>query len=190
MQPVASRGVEGLRGGEGAPPAKAAVTLKNRAPTPLPPTRGGVNKRESLLSGVPPAVSLALTQCGVPPYKTTKRDRARHTLSSRCQSMASPAALQSRLRRAGRTAAWRSRCSRRCRRRARCRATLGSLSSRCCAACCSCRRARATAARAASKACVFLHEKRSSKKKSTPAEIRTLNLLLRRQTPYPLGHGG
>ena len=105
MQPVASRGVEGLRGGEGAPPAKAAVTLKNRAPTPPPPTRGGVNKRESLLSGVPPAVSLALTQCGVPPYKTTKRDRARHTLSSRCQSMASPAALQSRLRRAGRTAA-------------------------------------------------------------------------------------
>ena len=25
---------------------------------------------------------------------------------------------------------------------------------------------------------------------STPTEIRTLNLLLRRQTPYPLGHGG
>ena len=38
--------------------------------------------------------------------KTTKRERARHTLSSRCQSMASPVALQSRVRRAGRTAAW------------------------------------------------------------------------------------
>ena len=27
-------------------------------------------------------------------------------------------------------------------------------------------------------------------KAHTPTEIRTLNLLLRRQTPYPLGHGG